>query len=57
MTVPQENFVGILELTIIQHTLNVLVHTIIYVYIKINKKVQLMKCFFMVHHTEQNVHH
>lgn len=51
-----ENFVDLLEVIIIQHTLNVLVHMVIYVYTKTDKRTQRTKCFFMEHHTKQSVH-
>lgn len=52
----QENFAVILEQITTQHTLSVLAHTVIYVYIKIDKRVQLMKCSFMETHIKQNAH-
>lgn len=56
MIVTQKNSVDILELTIIQHTLNVLVHMVIYVYIRIAKSIWHMICCFMGSHIEQSAH-
>lgn len=56
MTVTQENFVAISELTITQHTPNVPVHMSIYVCTKIDKRVKPMKCFFMENRIKQSAH-